>query len=100
MKCAFCGSHIYTPFTGKKNDGTIVNFCDILCGRLFDINESPIEPFMKEYNRAYTANRLTAAARMAFERFNDYVVFKMIPVCSFKETPDATKNYYNKLFGI
>lgn len=100
MKCAFCGAHIHTPFMGKKMDGTVVSFCDILCGRLFDINNSPIEPFMKDYNRAYVGNRLTTAARIAFERFNDYVIFKMIPVCSFKESPDATKRYYNKLFGI
>lgn len=91
---------MHIPFTGKQKDGTVVNFCDILCGRLFDINNSPIEPFMKEYNRSYVTNRLTTAAKIAFERFNEYAVFKMIPVCSLKETPDATKRYYNKIFGI
>ena len=75
-------------------------FCDILCGRLYDVNIQPIEPMMKDYNRSYITNKLTAIAKLSFERFNDYMLFKMIPVCSTKESPEATKRYYLRLFGI
>ena len=100
MRCAYCGSTIQSPFTGKRENGSDVYFCDILCGRLYDINVSPIEPLMKEYNNAYVTNKLTAIARISFERFNEYTVFKMIPVCTNKDTPEATKRYYIRLFGI
>jgi hypothetical protein len=100
MKCAYCGSSIQSPFTGKHKDGSNICFCDILCGRLYDVNVTSIEPLMKEYNRAYTANKLSSIARVSFERFNEYSLFKMIPVCTVKDTPEATKRYYIRLFGI
>ena len=100
MKCAYCGSPIQTPFMGKSDCGESIGFCDILCGRLYDVNIRPIEPMMKDYNRSYITNKLTAIAKLSFERFNDYMLFKMIPVCSTKESPEATKRYYLRLFGI
>ena len=100
MKCAYCGANVATPFVGKLKDGRTVQFCDILCGRLYDIIEQPIEPLMHAYNKIYISNRISPSARLLFERFNDYALFKMIPVCSVKEGPEDTKRYYNQLFGI
>ena len=81
-------------------DKSIKQFCDMLCGRLYDISRAPIQPLMKKYNQLYVKNRLTPAAKITFERLNEYILFKMIPVCTEKDTPDATKRYYNHLFGI
>ena len=100
MKCTYCGASLHTPFTARDNNGNVLCFCDILCGRLYDINEASIEPYMKEYNRAYITNRLSTSARLTLERLNDCGLFKMIPTCALKETPEATKRYYNRLFGI
>lgn len=100
MKCAYCGTSIYTPFTCKCENDSLKTFCDILCGRLYDISIGSVQPLMKSYNRLYVKNRLSPSARITFERLNDYVLFKMIPVCTAKETPLETKRYYNQLFGI
>jgi hypothetical protein len=100
MKCAYCGNNINTPFTAIEENGERIHFCDMLCGRLYDINCSPITPLMREYNKSYVKNKLTPMARMTFERLNDFILFKMIPVCSVKDTPEQTKRYYNQLFGI
>ena len=100
MKCAYCGSSIYTPFTCKDEEDSTKVFCDILCGRLYDITNGPVQPLMKKYNQLYVKNNLSISARIIFERLNDYVLFKMIPICTAKETPLETKHYYNQLFGI
>ena len=100
MKCAYCGTSIYTPFTCKDENASTKLFCDMLCGRLYDITNSPVQPLMKQYNQSYNKNRLSLSARIIFERLNDYILFKMIPVCEMKETPLDTKRYYNQLFGI
>ena len=100
MKCAYCGSSIHTPFTCKDENSSIKIFCDILCGRLYDITIEPVNPLMKKYNQLYIKNNLSLSARIILERLNDYILFKMIPVCAVKETPLETKRYYNQLFGI
>ncbi len=100
MKCAYCNTNIGTPFTCKCKDDSIKYFCDMLCGRLYDITREPVQPLMQKYNQLYVKNRLSTSAKVTFERLNDYILFKMIPICTEKETPVDTKRYYNRLFGI
>lgn len=115
MHCSYCGNDINQPFIGRNecdndnntNDGHIhdtnnneLYFCDILCGRLYDIIVSPIIPYMDSYNKQYILNEIAPYARMLYERLNEYGSFKQIPICTINDSPVKTKQYYKKQLGI
>ena len=99
MKCAYCDTCIDNPFTGSC-DGEQLYFCDILCARLYDYNIRDIYPMMKVYNKLYTSNMLSSTSRILYERLNLYGLFKMIPVCDNRESPQITRKYYITTFGL
>ena len=100
MHCAYCGAYINYPFTGKDKSGEMLDFCDILCGRLYDQTIQEIYPYMKRYNKLYTQNKLTVKSKKLFERLNDYGLFKAIPICVTQQTPLDTKQYYYVHLGV
>lgn len=100
MKCAYCGSSIYTPFTGNDESGNRLTFCDILCGRLYDTDISEINPNMRIYNKLYSQNKLSVQSRKLYERLNEYGLFKTIPICVNQSTPILTKKYYYTYLGV
>lgn len=92
-KCSFChkspkGALLLTTDTNDV-------FCDLVCGKLYDLNVKHIKPDMKDYRKKYLHNELNDKAKLVYDKCNDKEFVQLskmkVDYNSIMEEPDATK---------
>ncbi len=80
-KCSFCQKRPKGALLTTTDTNEI--FCDLICGKLYDLNVQHIVPDMKDYRKKYLRNELNDKAKLVYDK------------CIDKEFVQLSKMYVN-----
>lgn len=68
-ECSFCHKHPKGALLITTNSNDV--FCDLVCGKLYDLNVNHITPDMKDYRNKYLHNELNDKAKLVYDKCID-----------------------------
>ena len=100
--CDFCKKKI--KLMPVQDTSNTLNFCDIICAKLYYDNVKHFNINIKQYNNYYNEDDLNKKAKDIYSRCRN-VIFEQLPVYKPTETDDAFNNpelmhkKYNKILS-
>ena len=100
--CSFCHKDIKF-FPAQSIDGKL-NFCDIICAKLYYDNVEQFTLNVKKYNNYYNEGELSKKAKDIYEKcrfvlFEQLPIYKPLPNDSVYNNPELMHKMYNKILS-
>ena len=80
-RCAYCDGNIHSmPFEATDVNGECLDFCDIICAKLYNDNVSTIKSFNKKIYDDYIRNNVLRNSSKKMYTILNYIDFNFLPI--------------------